>query len=422
MTAAQRSSGSGGRLSPRAAAWTAWSLWAVVVVLTALAMVLVVVTRSVPHAPYDQWQLVWLRMSGDLAFTTVGLIIASRRAANPLGWLLLFFGISLSANEFLRAYAGYTLFYKPGALPGGLAIAWVSTWIWAFIYPILPFIFLLFPDGRLPSRRWRPFAWVAGLVNGLFLLVVPFRAGGLEYFPTIPNPVGIPALTPAVFALLSLVTFIVLLLATLSLPVRFRRARGEERQQLKWVAYAAVLLGVVLLIAPILAPPLVNVIVTTLAFTGFTAAIGVAILKYRLYDIDRIINRTLVYGALTALLGVVYAGIVLTLGQLFGGLGEDPPSWAVAGATLAVAALFQPARRRIQHVVDRRFNRRKYDAAKTIDAFGARLRDQVDLNTLTAELLTVVDQTMQPTRAALWLRPSDQARPAAWDAHRWTQR
>jgi two-component system, NarL family, sensor kinase len=178
-----------------------------------------------------------------------------RRAANPLGWLLLGFGVSLSANEFLRVYAEYTLFYQPGALPGGLAIAWVSTWIWAFLYPILPFVFLLFPDGKLPSRRWRPFAWVAGLVTGLFLLVVPFRAGGLEYFPRIPNPVGIPAVTPAVFELLSLVSFIVLLLATLSLPVRFRRARGEERQQLKWVAYAAVILGVVLLIAPILAPP-----------------------------------------------------------------------------------------------------------------------------------------------------------------------
>ena len=286
----------------------------------------------------------------------------------------------------------------------------MSTWIWAFIYPILPFIFLLFPDGRLPSPRWRPFAWVAGLVNGLFLLVVPFRSGGLEYFPTIPNPVGIPAVTPAVFELLSLVTFIVLLLATLSLPVRFRRVRGEERQQLKWVAYAAVLLGAVLLIAPILAPPLVNVIVTTLAFTGFSAAIAMAILKYRLYDIDRIINRTLTYGLLTAILGLGYVGAVLVLSQVFGAVGGEPPSWAVAGATLAVAALFQPARRRIQAGVDRRFNRRKYNAAKTIDVFSTRLRDQVDLDTLSGELLAVVDQTMQPTTAYLWLRPRQSKR------------
>jgi hypothetical protein len=408
MAAAQRSSGSGGRLSPRAAAWTAWSLWTVVVVLTILTMILVVVTRSVPRSPYDQWQLIWLRMLGDLAFTTVGLIIASRRPANPLGWLLLAFGLSLSANEFLRACAEYTLFYRPGTLPAGLFIAWVSTWIWAFIYPILPFVFLLFPDGQLPSPRWRPFAWVAGLVNGLFLLIVPFRAGGLEYFPTILNPVGIPALTEAVFALFAFATFIIILLAAISLPVRFRRARGDERQQLKWVAFAAVLLGIVLIVAPIWASPVVSVILSTLAFTCLTAAIAVAILKYRLYDIDRLINRTLVYGLLTALLVAVYAGLVLILGQLFGGLGAEPPSWTVAGATLAVAALFQPARRRIQAVVDRRFNRRKYDAAKTIDAFGARLREQVDLDTLSAELLAVVDHTMQPTTASLWLRPSAQ--------------
>jgi hypothetical protein len=406
MTAAERSSRRGGRLTPRAAAWTAWSLWAVVVVLTVSAMILVVVTRSVPHAPSDQWQLVWLRMLQDLAFTVVGLIIASRRPANPLGWLLLAFGLSLSANESLRAYAEYTLFYRPGSLPAGLFIAWVATWIWAFIFPILPFVFLLFPDGRLPSRRWRPFAWVAGLVNGLFALMVPFRAGGLEYFPAIPNPVGIPALTEAVFQQWAFVTFIVILLATISLPVRFRRARGDERQQLKWVAYAAVFLGVVGVVSPRWAPPLVSVFVETLAFTGLAAAIAVAILKYRLYDIDRIISRTVVYGLLTALLVAVYAGSVLILGQLFGGVTRDPPGWAVAGATLAVAALFQPARRRIQAVVDRRFNRRKYDAARTVEAFSVRLRDQVDLDALSAELLAVVDNTVQPTRSSLWLRPT----------------
>ena len=194
-------------------------------------------------------------------------------------------------------------------------------------------------------------------------------------------------------------------MATLSLPVRFRHATGEERQQLKWVAYAAVLLGLVLLIAPILAPPLVNLIVTTLAFTGFTAAIAMAILKYRLYDIDRLISRTLTYGLLTAILGLGYVGAVLVLGQVSGAVGGETPSWAVAGATLAVAALFQPARRRIQELVDRRFNRRKYNATRTVEAFSARLRDQVDLDTLSAELLRVVDQTMQPSTVSLWLRP-----------------
>jgi hypothetical protein len=156
---------------------------------------------------------------------------------------------------------------------------------------------------------------------------------------------------------------------------------------------------------------LVGQVFFSLVFVMLPVAIGVAILKYRLYDIDRIINRTLVYGLLTVLLGAVYTGLVLGLGQLFGGVGRDPPSWAVAGATLAVAALFQPARRRIQQAVDRRFNRRKYDAAKTVEAFSTRLRDEVDLDAISTELLAVTQHAMQPTTATLWLRPSGQARP-----------
>jgi hypothetical protein len=200
------------------------------------------------------------------------------------------------------------------------------------------------------------------------------------------------------------------LAAACSIVLRLRRAAGVERQQLKWFAYVGAV-GVVLLLAVGFVTPDV-VIVTLVWFPTLAAAIGVAIFRYRLYDIDRLINRTLVYGLLTALLGGVYALVVLVLGQLFGGgVGRDPPSWAVAGATLAVAALFQPARHRLQAVVDRRFNRRKYDAAKTVEAFSARLRDEVDLDTLSAELLAVVDQTMQPAKASLWLRPPTQVAP-----------
>jgi hypothetical protein len=204
--------------------------------------------------------------------------------------------------------------------------------------------------------------------------------------------------------------------------IRFRRARGDERQQLKWFAYGAAL-TVVLAMTGSLRFPRADTLRSALTLGLLPVAAGVAILRYRLYDIDRLINRTLVYGALTALLGAVYAAAVLVLGQLFGGVGGDPPSWAVAGATLAVAALFQPARGRTQAVVDRRFNRRKYDAAKTIQAFSTRLRDQIDLDTLSTELLGVVDQTMEPTQASLWLRPSahgssgtagSQAKPTSW--------
>jgi uncharacterized membrane protein len=202
------------------------------------------------------------------------------------------------------------------------------------------------------------------------------------------------------------------LASVVALLLRFRRSRGVERQQLKWFAFAGAVTfaGLVLLLFPSqygwLGP--VNLLVALPILVSMPVAAGVAILRYRLYDIDRLINRTLVYGLLTALLGGVYAAVVLLLGQLFGGIGAEPPSWLVAGATLAVAALFQPARRRIQQVVDRRFNRRRYNAARTVEAFSARLRDQIDLDTLTVELLAVVDQTMQPTRSSLWLRQSGQ--------------
>jgi hypothetical protein len=195
-----------------------------------------------------------------------------------------------------------------------------------------------------------------------------------------------------------------------SLILRWRRARGIERQQLKWLAYAAAML-VVVTVAGSWLPDALSDVLSAFIPLLFPVATAIAVVRYRLYDIDRLINRTLVYGLLTALLGAIYAGTVLVLGQVFGGVGGNPPSWAVAGATLAVAALFQPARGRIQAVVDRRFNRRKYNAAKTVEAFSARLRDEIDLDALSAELLTVAHQTMQPTTAALWLRPSVPARP-----------
>jgi hypothetical protein len=229
------------------------------------------------------------------------------------------------------------------------------------------------------------------------------------------NPLGVgwaERLLERIGPALGLLFILFVVLVLTSLVLRFRRSRGDVRQQLKWFTFAAALTA---LLPPTLGSlveragsQLVGGVFFTLVAVLLPAAIGVAILKYRLYDIDRIINRTLVYGVLTVLLGAVYVGLVLALGQLFGGIGSETTSWAVAGATLAVAALFQPARRRIQQVVDRRFNRRKYNAAMTIELFSARLREQVDLDTLSVELLAVVDQTMQPTAASLWLRPSAQ--------------
>jgi MFS family permease len=229
----------------------------------------------------------------------------------------------------------------------------------------------------------------------------------------VSNPLGIQS-AEAAFNLLGAVVAPVLgvltILSAASIVVRFRRTRGVERQQLKWFTYAAVLSVLAWLVFALTGlqeqlPSALEYIVGAIFLAGVPVAIGIALLRYHLYDIDRLIRRTLVYGVLSALLGAVYAGTVLLLGQLFGGIGAEPPSWVVAGATLAVAALFGPARHRVQQVVDRRFNRRRYDAAKTIERFSVRLRDQVDLDTLTAELLAVVDQTVEPTKATLWLRP-----------------
>jgi hypothetical protein len=277
----------------------------------------------------------------------------------------------------------------------------------------LIFFPLLFPNGRLASRRWRPVAWAATAVIVTAVAWAAFAPRQLEGSPAMPmNPLGIRSaatlfdwldpLLPTALGLLAL-------LSAASMIARFRQSRGEERQQLKWFTYGAALAAAIYtcFIATELherLSPVVSLLVTTPALVA-VPAIGVAVLRYRLYDIDRIINRTLVYGLLTVILGLAYAGTVLVLGHLFGGLGAEPPSWVIAGATLAAAALFQPARRRIQQVVDRRFNRRRYDAARTVEAFSARLRDEVDLDALSVELLAVVNQTMQPTTASLWLRP-----------------
>jgi hypothetical protein len=277
---------------------------------------------------------------------------------------------------------------------------------------------LVFPTVRLLSTRWRPVAVVAAAGTAAIITLSALQPTLQDEERPVRNPIGLAGVPDPEEGALGAVLFGLLLLcvvaAALSVVLRFRRSRGVERQQLKWFTYAVALMSVFLLLTDYLFPQnRVIDVLYGLVIALVPVAAGVAVLRYRLYDIDRLVNRTLVYGVLTALLGAVYAGAVLVLGQLSGGVGRDPPSWAVAGATLAVAALFQPARRRTQAVVDRRFNRRKYDAAETIQAFSARLRDQIDLDTLAAELLAVVDQTMEPTRVSLWLRPSAHGASAA---------
>jgi hypothetical protein len=358
------------------------------------------------------------------AFLVVGCLILARRPGNVIGWIFTAVGLLTMVAGMAEAYVKYA-YTHPGSLPTPLVAAWVGDWIWSpIIILTLAFPLLLFPTGRSLSPRWRPLTWLAvGLTAAFAVLGMLSPSLQLPNERRVANPIGVAGADLDAAPLSTIANDLLLILfvgAIASLVVRFRRSGGVERQQLKWFTYA----GVLVLVAPfsnVLLPSLYNA--PYLLVIALPIAVGIAILRYRLYDIDRLINRTLVYGLLTALLAGVYAGAVLVLGQLFGGVGGDPPSWAVAGATLAVAALFQPARRRIQAVVDRRFNRRKYNTAQTIQAYSTRLRDQVDLDTLSTELLTVVDLTMEPTRISLWLRPSasgssgtprSEARPATW--------
>jgi hypothetical protein len=356
-----------------------------------------------------------------ITFPLVGAVVAARRPRNPLGWIFCAIGISYGLTITGEAYGVYTLRTAPGSLPGGELMSWLGNWAWApGLGLLMTFALLLFPDGRLPSRRWRPVAWLSAVSIAVIcvpggvwswprrgLAVLESNQEGLENAPRLVHLVvqaGIPLMLLCGLA------------SVVALLVRFRRSRGVERQQLKWFAFAGAVTvaGLVLILFPSASGWIgpVSPLVALPILLSLPVAAGVAILRYRLYDIDRLINRTLVYGLLTGILGLVYVGGSLVF-VLVAGADTNPPSWLVAGATLAAAAVFGPARRRVQAAVDRRFNRRRYNAAKTIEAFSARLREQVDLDTLSGELLAVVDHAIEPTTVSLWLRPSAGALQAA---------
>jgi hypothetical protein len=396
--------------------WIAWSMLAVFAITLVTALILAVANGTFQQDAGSQLLLVL----GFSAFMVVGALVVAHRPSNAIGWLFSAIALLAVTGQMAGQYAIYAYATRPGSLPGATMAAWYGFWPWWLVLTLtLIFTPLLFPTGRLLSPGWRPVAWLAGVAAAVTTALASLQPE-LEAAPgqVIANPIGVAAVgNPEASPVVPLLIILLVVLAAAafgSLMLRFRRSRGEERQQLKWFTYAGALLPLAVVGDALPAP--VGDLVTAIPIAFLPVATGIAILRHRLYDIDRLINRTLVYGLLTAVLGLGYAGAVLVLGQLFGGVTEDPPSWAVAGATLAVAALFQPARHRIQAMVDRRFNRRKYDAAKTVEGFSTRLRDQVDLDTLSAELLVVVDQTMQPTRASLWLRPSGQGRRAPWDA------
>ena len=343
-----------------------------------------------------------------LAFGVVGPLIASRKPANPIGWIMCVAGLAYGVGSACVVYVESVDASDPS--PGALAVSamWVSSWVWIVgIAPVVTFVLLLFPDGHLPTRRWRPAIVGAGAGLALNALGIAFTPGRFEDL-AVENPLGIPGAN-VVAAAGGALLVCTALASIASLVFRYRRGRHEQRQQLKWLTYAAGLVGAVLLSLLVVesvvssdTTELVNVAVTG-SLAAVPIAIGIAILRHGLYDVDLVINRTLVYGGLTATLAATYLGMVLLLQLALSPLTEDS-DLAIAGSTLAVAGLVRPARRRIQGLVDRRFFRRRYDAVRTLDGFGARLRDEIELDSIGSELRAVVADTMQPAHVSLWLR------------------
>jgi hypothetical protein len=354
-----------------------------------------------------------------LSFSTVGALIATRQPRNPIGWIMIVAGVGLAATILTGNYVEISLAQPPGRLPATEWVGWVAQWVWVLGFgPALTFLFLLFPNGRLPSRRWRPVGWLAVAAMVTLGCGVAFIPGPLPDYPQIRNPVGLTLLEGSFLAgeggpllYLSLVASTVL--SASSMVVRFRQAVGEERQQIKWFAFAAGFAALGWVVNSLAYANdeetesllLVASLLLLLSLLGIPLAVGIAILKYRLYDIDLIINRTLVYGSLTATLALVYVGSVVSLQALLRVLTGQDSTLAIVASTLLIAALFNPLRRRLQSFIDRRFYRRKYDAAKTLAAFGSRLREETDLDALSSDVVEVARGTMQPAHVSLWLRP-----------------
>jgi hypothetical protein len=389
-----------------------WALFGFATVVTLLVWTLrLLIAGSSGKVPADleagAGDVVWPLVI--LGFAFVGALVASQRPDNPIGWIFCGGAVAFSLSGLGEAYAVYTLFAEPGALlGGGKTAAWFSVWVWVLGgVPLLILFPLLFPNGKLLSRRWRIVAGTAFAAMAFLVVGTMFAPGPLEDLSEVDNPYGLGGVAGDVFNAFGGVGWLLLILSLIasaaSLVMRFRRSRGIERQQLKWVAASSVVLVASFLMWEVwegMAP---------LGILTMVVAAGIAILRYRLYDIDVVINRTLVYGALTATLAAAYLGGVLLLQLALRPLTESS-NLAIAGSTLAVAALFRPARARIQEAVDRRFYRRKYDAQRTLEAFSTRLRDQVDLVALNSELGAVVRETLQPAHVSLWLRAPEARR------------
>ena len=404
------------RVGGAGASVVAWGVCGLVLVLIACAVALAVPNR------YALWRVDFLVPVASAAL--VGALVASRQPRNPVGWFVLGHALCFSLGEFGRQYAIYGVLTQHGSLPFARAMIWPTYWVW---YPglllMISLLPLYFPDGRLIARGWR-WATILAVVFGTFATGLAMVRPGDNEARGIPNPLGIESLgggsraLSSVFEVLMSAGWLLLgSVAVASLMVRFRRSRAEERKQLEWFLYAVVLVLLVNTASQIfsaeLLPSAVREFLFVFTLEGLWVAIGIAILRYRLYGIDILINRTLVYGTLTASLAALYLGVVVVLQMVLDLLSGQQSTLAVVASTLLIAALFNPLRRRIQSFIDRRFYRRKYDARQTLETFSSKMRNETDLDALSADLVGVVRETVQPAHVSLWVRPYSAPKGAA---------
>ena len=404
----------------RRVSWLAWSLWTLSLASAVVSAVFGFLNLGAPTAAsqeplvFDIWFLLVF-----LSFATVGALVASRQPRNAIGWIFCALGVCNSFAFASQGYAIYALLTGPAFLLGGAVANWLSSLLAGpLVFAMFALVLLLFPDGRLLSRRWRAVVWL-DLAAIALIFASAFKPGPLDTsLLDANNPFGIEGAG----ALLDTLEIAGVLLAlssaatgAVSLVLRLRRSRGDERQQLKWFAFAGAVSCAAFATGPLLwsLPPSSGFgwiwsVVFLSAVSTIPAAAGIAILRYRLYDIDVIINRTLVYGSLTVMLAGFYLGAVVSLQSAFRAATGQESTLAIVASTLAIAALSNPLRRRLQSFIDRRFYRRKYDAARTLEDFGARLRDETDLEALSGELLAVVRDTVQPAQVSLWLRKPEE--------------